>query len=268
MEKFIDKNYTLLYSEFKRKLKDNKYSLRLFCHRTASDNSTINDYPPYYDFTIIIKGKFCYYINGEKFEITSGNGILIRPGDNRHLYSRDPNTHYFSVNFFSMNDEEIPLPRYIKNCATSDLRDLLRIFEHTLKKPLSNYKDFMIDNYVNLILLQLREITEENNMSPYLSDMLDYISNHYTERITLQDVANSVSLTPSYCCYLFKKELNTTIYDVIMKERILMAQNLIISTKDRLQDIGVQCGFNDYSHFSKYFKKVTGYLPSEYKKFF
>ena len=105
-------------------------------------------------------------------------------------------------------------------------------------------------------------------MSPYLSDMLEYIAQHYTERITLQDVANSVSLTPSYCCYLFKKELNTTIYDVILHERLLLAQNLIISSDKRLQDIATDCGFNDYSHFSKYFKKITGYLPSEYKNIF
>ena len=105
-------------------------------------------------------------------------------------------------------------------------------------------------------------------MSPYLASMLEYISQHYTERITLQDIADSVSLTSSYCCYLFKKELNTTIYDVIMKERILLAQSYILERKFKLQEISSLCGFNDYSHFSKYFKKVTGFLPTEYKKSF
>ena len=145
---------------------------------------------------------------------------------------------------------------------------LLHIFENTLKNPIGNHKDEMIDHYLRLILLQLKEITEENNMSPYLASMLEYISQHYTERITLQDIADSVSLTPSYCCYLFKKELNTTIYDVIMKERILLAQSYILERKFKLQEISSLCGFNDYSHFSKYFKKVTGFLPTEYKKSF
>ena len=263
-----DKSFTLLHNYFKKNSDKNDYQLRLFTHRLHSDSFVLNDYPSYYDLTIIVKGQFSYYINGEKYDITSGNGILIRPGDNRNLFYRDPDTHYYSINIHTPNNDTISLPRYLKNCISSDLRDLLHIFENALKNPIQNYKDEMINHYLQLIILQLKEITEENNMSPYLADMLEYISQHYTERITLQDVANSVSLTPSYCCYLFKKELNTTIYDVIMRERILLAQNFILEKRYKLQEISNLCGFNDYSHFSKYFKKVTGYLPSEYKKSF
>ena len=66
------------------------------------------------------------------------------------------------------------------------------------------------------------------------------------------------------CCYLFKKEMNTTIYDVILKERIYLAQEYILAGEYSLKEVGKMCGFCDYSHFLKSFKKVTGILPSEY----
>ncbi|MBR7133610.1 MAG: helix-turn-helix domain-containing protein [Clostridia bacterium] len=251
----------------------NDYKLRLYTHRNykTTPSLSLDDYINYYDLTFVIKGEFFYKINDKHYTISSGNGILIRPGDHRVLFKRsDTQTHYYSLNFFY--DGNIDLPDYLENCFTSELRDIYHVLENifggTHFLPLRQYYDEQTSICISLIIAYLRERLKNNYINPHLKIMLKYISEHYTERISLRDVAEQVSLSPSYCCNLFKQELNTSIYDVIMKERILLAQNYLQSGDLSLVKISELCGFNDYNHFSKYFKKVTGYLPSEYRKHF
>ena len=81
----------------------------------------------------------------------------------------------------------------------------------------------------------------------------------------MQDIADGVHLTVPYCCSLIKEHLGTTIYALILEERLYLAKEYILRGEKSLQEIPSLCGFRDYGHFSKSFRKHVGIPPSQYR---
>ena len=241
------------------------YKMKTFSHNTFVANRGLNDVPHYYEITVVLEGRFVYFIDDKEFIVSAGDAIFVRQGQKRHRLPSDESINYYSINFFCMTDEIPDLPTIIKGSVTRELKRLFQLTEISFKDYLNEFREETLYHYICLIIMQLKNNLIKNSMNPYIATMIKYISEHITEKIGLEDVADSVNLSVSHCCYLFKKEMNTTIYDVIMKERIYLAQNYILSGGFNLKQISSICGFCDYSHFLKSFKKVTGMLPSEYK---
>ena len=97
---------------------------------------------------------------------------------------------------------------------------------------------------------------------------ITYIMEHYEEPITLQDIADSIHISKSECCRCFKRCLQLTPFDYLLKYRIYSAVDLLAQDSSTLSisDIALKVGFNSSSYFNKLFKKYIGYTPSAYKK--
>lgn len=107
---------------------------------------------------------------------------------------------------------------------------------------------------------------EQTLLSKPVKDILYYISLHYPEDITLDQVSQMVELSRTYVCGLFKKELGVNLTNYIMNYRIEKAKELLRSTNLRSYEIAEKVGFLDESYFSRTFKKVTGQSPNSFKK--
>ena len=91
------------------------------------------------------------------------------------------------------------------------------------------------------------------------------IGRKYSEDISINSIAADVFLTPSYICLLFKQETGETINSYLTRYRIEKAKELISGKTVRLYEVSRLVGYNDPKHFSKLFKKYTGFNPSDYK---
>ncbi|SHD76193.1 response regulator transcription factor [Schnuerera ultunensis] len=111
-------------------------------------------------------------------------------------------------------------------------------------------------NYVNSIA---------SKISPSIQEAVDFINANYTNKITLEDVANHVYLNSSYLSQLFKKEMDISFGDYLKDLRIKKAKILIKETDKTMNDIAEELGFSSQNYFTKVFKKSTGLSPSEYK---
>lgn len=100
----------------------------------------------------------------------------------------------------------------------------------------------------------------------HLKNILVYISGSYMypEKITLPALSSHFGLSVPYLCRIFKKHTGTTLTAYINELRILRAADMI---KDGtpLSDAAFMTGFRDYNYFSRLFKKLNGYPPSELK---
>ncbi|WP_299883908.1 AraC family transcriptional regulator [uncultured Lacinutrix sp.] len=93
-----------------------------------------------------------------------------------------------------------------------------------------------------------------------------YVNKHFNEHIPLEDIATRVSMTvPSFCRY-FKKSTGKTFTQLVNEYRIVHATKLLSETQASITDICFDCGFNNFSHFNKQFKIVTGKSASNYRK--
>lgn len=240
---------------------DEKFRIRIYSYHNCSDYTPLDDFINYYDITFVLSGSLSYLVDGKMTEITSGNAVFYAPGSHRiRTNTYHTPAEYISINFFT--DENTEFPPRITNCLTSDIKRLLHQFEAASKSH-SEYKEHKQSMFLELILIALREMLELRALNPHVVAVLDFVRAHLTEKLTLGRIAESVSLAPTYCGYLVKRELGITIFELIIRERMDLAQQYIMEDEKSLQEICYLCGYNDYSYFSKHYKRVTGSLPSK-----
>ena len=93
-----------------------------------------------------------------------------------------------------------------------------------------------------------------------------YVNANFQQHITLDEIANKVSMTvPAFCRY-FKKTTGKTFTQLVNEYRVVHATKLLNESQMSIADICYECGFNNFSHFNKQFNEVTGKSASNYRK--
>ncbi|MBQ8325599.1 MAG: AraC family transcriptional regulator [Lachnospiraceae bacterium] len=96
-----------------------------------------------------------------------------------------------------------------------------------------------------------------------------YIQEHYTENLTLDEIAEAIHLSKSECCRCMKRTLQLTPFEYLIKFRIFAATLMIMQQKPAAESISALAhavGFNSASYFNKCFKNLLFCTPTEYKK--
>lgn len=99
---------------------------------------------------------------------------------------------------------------------------------------------------------------------PFLNWMTSYISFHFSEPITVSDMAQRAGISTSRFQVLFKQAFGTSPYRYLLKVRIDHAMELLRNDHS-IQLVSEYCGFSDVHHFSNAFKKATGITPGKYR---
>jgi two-component system response regulator YesN len=95
---------------------------------------------------------------------------------------------------------------------------------------------------------------------------IDYIKRNYMKKITLEEVASYVYLSPSYFSKIFKEEMKVNFNTYLNYVRIEKSKKLLLDDSIVLVDLSNLVGFEDQSYFSKVFKKITGVSPGKYRE--
>ncbi len=237
-------------------------------HNRVTQVHPLNDTVNYCDLTFVFSGELQYTIDGTPVTVKSGDGIFIPSGSRRIRFAALQEAHYFSINFIA--DEQLyrNIPIHLEHCLTNTIKDQLLLLKTMRLDCTSTYapqKQFLT---LQLLLIFIREQMENTSRNPYINTILTYIKEHFREAVTLQEIADAVHLTVPYCCSLVKEHLGTTIYALILEERLYLAKEYILRGEKSLQEIPALCGFRDYGHFSKSFRKRVGIPPSQYRAAF
>ena len=224
-------------------------------------NDTIN----YCDLTFVFSGELRYRVDGVSVTVKSGDGIFIPPGSHRVRLAAEQEAHYFSINF--MADEALyqGIPLHLKSCLSDTVKEQLLFLTTIRVDRTGTYTAVKQTLTLELLFVLLREQLESASRNPYVNAILAHIKSHFREPLTLQEIADTVHLTVPYCCSLIKEHLGTTIYALILEERLYLAKEYILRGEKSLQEIPALCGFRDYGHFSKSFRKHVGIPPSQYR---
>jgi len=92
-----------------------------------------------------------------------------------------------------------------------------------------------------------------------------YVNQNFQNHITLDEIADKVSLTvPAFCRY-FKKVTGKTFTKLVNEYRVVHATKLLSESQKSIADISYECGFNNFSHFNKVFNEITGKSASKYR---
>lgn len=99
-------------------------------------------------------------------------------------------------------------------------------------------------------------------------DAMDFIHANYTEKITLDDVAQAVNLNSSYLCRIFKKDTGGHMFQYLNDLRMQKAATLMEAGNTYVREVAEAVGMSDQFYFTRVFKKYHQVSPSEYAKRF
>ena len=105
-----------------------------------------------------------------------------------------------------------------------------------------------------------------NVSNPYIRQLLHVLSERLTENLPIPELADSMHLNPQYIMRLFKKEMGCSILQYITSRRIALAVQYLEDTNLPITEVALLCGFDNYSYFTRVFKRFTGQSPAAFRK--
>lgn len=116
---------------------------------------------------------------------------------------------------------------------------------------------------------QEAQVNNQNLRSRHLSKLqktLNYIHDHTEDPLALEDMAVMCGTSTTYFCHLLKLETGMTFVKYLNDLRLQNACELLLRTEQAVTEICYRVGYNDYSHFSRCFKKYTGVSAAHYRR--
>lgn len=99
-----------------------------------------------------------------------------------------------------------------------------------------------------------------------IKTMLQCIQEHYHEELTLAKIAQSAALSENECLRCFRSTIGATPIQYLRQVRIQRAAQLLLSTDQKIAEIGAACGFGEMSYFARVFRQMKGCTPGHFRK--
>ena len=123
-----------------------------------------------------------------------------------------------------------------------------------------------------LCLSQQREglqLCDQAAYSQYVAPTIREIETGFEGRLTVEELAGSVYVTPQYLSRLFRRFFGCSVYEYLTNYRMGKAKELLIgSPRLEVQHVEARVGYNDVSRFISVFKRLTGYTPLEFRRMY
>ncbi|KXT78963.1 response regulator transcription factor [Streptococcus sp. DD13] len=149
--------------------------------------------------------------------------------------------------------------------------DVYHLFEHLKSEDMTRIvKDIEgSDSFVNLldyIRHKLTDVFTQYRMNENVAKVLEIIGKDYQKDLSLKDMSQELFINPVYLGQLIKRETNSTFAELLNKQRIKAAQQLLLSTNDSIEDICYAVGYSNVGYFYKVFRKLCGKSPKTYRQ--
>ncbi|QFJ56121.1 AraC family transcriptional regulator [Pseudobutyrivibrio xylanivorans] len=242
------------------------------------------------EFIYIKKGEGLIVVNNKEYAVTAGDIALIIPGNVHGIFQKDDST---------MEYENILFDGKIFSSSMDDFYDtfLLPFFENAVRVPkifkqgvpgyesLRKYLDsndnisshregawgLAIKGNLYLMLFDLVTLYEEKRDASSirridkLKPVIKYVELHYSEPMTVADMADRAGFSESHFMRFFKETFGVSFITYLNDYRLSMAARLLLSTEENILEISQQVGFENLSHFNRQFKKKYSKTPKEYR---
>lgn len=220
-----------------------------------------------------------------------GSVFLVNPRELHFMGSDDMSVAYFTllfplefISFQTMDDLESGL---LMPLRSGQLHLASEIADPALSKELGILLEQVIQLNqetvslhcqieTRLLLLKVLAFMLKHNLlqTPSLPgnqinlqrEMIAYIQEHFTEKLSLSDLSAQFHLSEKYLSRYFKEHFNLTFSDYTNHLRLICAKQLLETTKLPVTEVALCAGFSNVSYFIRMFKRQYGTPPLKYRK--
>lgn len=236
-------------------------------HRRLIDNVDIH-WHEFYEIEYVTDGRGKVYINEKVYELKPNTMLFLSPVDFEKIEVENSisiiNLAFSGAVISSDIASYLPSGSVIYDYPPA-------IFEILLNE--SNINDSWFNKkYINLVNSVLIDIVRESYFSEEATEYspiikaLGYMDLNFKKTITLEQISNHVGLTPTYFSHIFHQQMKVTFKEYLLTLRLEYAAKLLLISDYSSTEICYNSGFNDFSNFSRAFKKRFSASPCEYRK--
>ena len=237
----------------------------------------------------IKKGHITVYIGDETFSAKAGDLFMVNTGELHFMSSDDMKVEYYTLLFpltflsFQIEDaleQEVFLPLRQKNLlfpiglkGLSAEIEMLHLIREVIK--VNEEKECGYQLRTRILLLEFVEglLKEEGFCKADITgttgmqrELLAYIQEHYTEKITLAMLAGEFHLSEKYISWYFKEHFYISFIQYVSHLRMMRAKDLLLTTEQPVTEIAFSCGYPSVNYFIRSFKEEHGVTPLQYRK--
>lgn len=231
-------------------------------------------YHTFYEIEIILSGRIISFINGEKLVLEHGDAMCLLPSDvhniivekkaeifNMSFCANEENMECIDRIFYHNNEKKFHICEKDLDIICDVLRKI--IDEQPIQTKIENkFTDKLFGAALYLVIRNVG-YTSASTGEVQLAKSIRYIQEHFTEDISLENVAENVNLSSQYFSNFFHKKTGVTYKQYLENIRVAYAQSLMNATDISCTEACYEAGFGSYSAFLRAFKRVTGKSPNK-----
>ena len=236
-----------------------------------------------------IRGEVLYTVADFSYRVQADEVLIIPPNWEHGLTMQEGSARYLLLfepdNIFTMRDMKLiegllRIPIYLTEQpeAQDAVRALLMQVVNCYEK-----KEFLWNSICYSYLLQIYAKLGQLNMTRELNrsdpqrsktdpEIMDsarlYIDQNYMREITLEDVSAFTGFSRCYFSRVFKRYFNVSFSDYLRQKRVNMAEELLIHSRQSIQDIAANVGFGSIATFNRVFRAARNCTPSRYREIY
>lgn len=242
------------------------------------------------ELTYILSGKGKYMVDGMVYNVKAGDIIMCNPGvkhQNIEVNPKEPTIEFFTgftdFEFRGMEPNSIQFQNGTCLLQTSlETRQEISKYCYDMlaeQETCKLGKYFMLKaKLMQILLLILREMEpaqnqqigcrfESYNKNYVVKKIISYLNENYNKKISLDQIARNMYLSPVYISKIFKEETGESPINYLIQIRLEKAKDMLEQGKEKsIKNVATIVGYDDVYHFSKLFKKHYGISPLYYKK--
>lgn len=235
---------------------------------------------PHYEIYFLKSGERSFFLSNALFKLEAPS-ILIIPPHVLHKTEDGPFERY-NINVF---------PNYLDDYQTEVLQkkslqifkptqaEMQRFVEHletAIKEKNSKYEKNITYTLFSYLVFSLDKLhqdelspktTSKDSIPTVILKIIDYLNEHYAEKITLESLSEQFFLSKTALSYTFKKHMDCSLIDFLLSIRITKAKEFLLNSKKSIEEIAEICGFSSANYFGLIFKQKEKLSPANYRKY-
>lgn len=241
-------------------------------HARGTGAAPSREFHNYHEILLFVGGQTAF-LSEEKRISLSPYQIVVIPKETYHQFINvtDKEYHRCVFSFYDIPELEVLIKRCMYGIrvidASNDIKMLFHKMNETVDSDGSDVEKQLLMHA--LLTLVLSEVSRDNSAAKEGSEpsgittgCIEMINAELCGRISIAELSRRMNVSVSTLTQTFRKDMNISVYQYILKKRLTMAQQRMRNGESATA-AALQCGFNDYSSFYKQYKKMFGVNPSE-----
>lgn len=257
-----------------------------YLKNTEKHNMHVQHYHDIYEIYLLLNGRRYMFYDNICYTLERGDMVIFKPFDIHYSESRESDYYERYVlnfreecllNILSAGEKSLliekinPCVVHLTDTQTKTLYDYFVKMDEFSKRKGAFSEKLMYTSLFQLLVyvtecIDNKQIIKGETVPPQIISAIKYINENYTQKLSLDEIAEAVYMSKYYFSRKFKEITGATVIEYLNNVRLTKAHNLLVETNYSTEEIAAATGFSSSVHLIRVFKETYGMSPKAFRK--